>query len=244
MRTLLSDIIKESPTDFFRAGSTQAKNFNEIKKLANAGWKKESGRNKKWNCEFLADKLAMLWVLHQQASKSKQRSSARAGRSTSATSNNDLKRAFQRFKNVLTPCIKLYEEEQTRVLQIHHRTLSLDYQRSGTWLQDAVPFDVEKLDPDDYPACGVRCTMPVESLAEVNAANERERTSAGGEKFVAKSAKRGCYGFDQNCFGDANGAGCWKCVELAKEGAPISSEAKPGECRFGCGICTAVSAVQ
>ena len=80
-----------------------------------------------------------------------------------------------------------------------------------------MPFDFKKLDPDDCPACGVRCTMPVESLAEVNAANERERTSAGGEKFVAKSAKRGCYAFDQNCFDDANGVGCWKCVELAKE---------------------------
>ena len=90
MRTLLADIVKESATDFFCAGSTQAKNFNEIKKLANTGWKKESGRNKKWNCEFLADKLAMLWVLYQQASKSKQRSSARAGRSTSATSNSSL----------------------------------------------------------------------------------------------------------------------------------------------------------
>ena len=47
-------------------------------------------------------------------------------------------------------------------------------------LQDTFPFDVTKLDPEDCPVCGLRCTMVVGNLAEENASNERGRADAGG----------------------------------------------------------------
>ena len=76
----------------------------------------------------------------------------------------------------------------------------------------------------------------------MNAADSRLRKVAeanGGDgKFDATETKVGCYCWGQNCFGDRDGIGCWKCVNLAKEEGELSADAaEPGVCRFDCDIC-------
>jgi hypothetical protein len=50
--------------------------------------------------------------------------------------------------------------------------------------------------------------------------------------------KVGCYCWGQNCFGDRDGIGCWKCNDLAMEEGELSADAvEPGVCRFDCDVC-------
>jgi hypothetical protein len=78
---------------------------------------------------------------------------------------------------------------------------------------------------------------------DVNAADARLREAAkanGGDgKFEAAETKVGCYCWGQNCFGDRDGIGCWKCVDLGmKGGGKLSADAvETGVCRFDCDVC-------
>ena len=50
--------------------------------------------------------------------------------------------------------------------------------------------------------------------------------------------KVGCYCWGQNCFGDRDCIGCWKCVDLVmEEGELLADAAEPGVCRFDCDVC-------
>ena len=85
--------------------------------------------------------------------------------------------------------------------------------------------------------------MPMQNREGVNAADSRLReaaeTNGGDGKFEATETKVGCYCWGQNCFGDRDGIGCWKCVDLAMEEGELSAEdvVEPGVCRFDCDVC-------
>ncbi len=59
----------------------------------------------------------------------------------------------------------------------------------------------------------------------------------GDGKFEAATTKVDCYCFEQNCFGNEEGIGCWRCVELAREKGDDPPEVEPGLCRFKCEVC-------
>jgi hypothetical protein len=79
------------------------------------------------------------------------------------------------------------------------------------------------------------------SPTEINASNAGLRATAeangGDRKFVAKEKKVRCYCYNQNCFGDKSGIGCWWCVKLAMEKGDVLYEVEPGVCCFECNIC-------
>jgi hypothetical protein len=72
------------------------------------------------------------------------------------------------------------------------------------------------------PVCTHALTMQMQTHEDVNAANARLRevTEANDRdgKFEATETKVGCYCNGQNCFGDRDGIGCWRCVDLAMKG--------------------------
>ncbi len=122
-------------------------------------------------------------------------------------------------------------------------TLSLSLQLTGQRDQDQISWGLWAKCPSNCPVCIHASTMPMQSPAEINAANACLRAAAeadgGNGKFKAAVDKSGCYCFCQNCFGDKNGIGCWRCFELAtttKSDVP-SDEVEPGICRFDCGVC-------
>ena len=83
--------------------------------------------------------------------------------------------------------------------------------------------------------------MPMQDCEGVNAADSWLRKAAeanGGDgKFKPTETKVGCYCWGQNCFGDRDGIGCWKCVDLEMGGGELSADAvEPGVCRFDCDI--------
>ena len=89
--------------------------------------------------------------------------------------------------------------------------------------------------------------MPLQSRTEIIAGDARLRTAAealGGDGiFQPMESEVGCYCFNQNCFGDKSGIGCWWCVELAMEkGIVPSDEVEPGVCRFEYVVLIATSA--
>jgi hypothetical protein len=82
----------------------------------------------------------------------------------------------------------------------------------------------------------------MQSREGVNAANAQLREAAeanGGDgKFKATETKVGCYCWGKNCFGDRDGIGCWKCVDLAMKEGELSADAvETGVCRFDCDVC-------
>ena len=78
---------------------------------------------------------------------------------------------------------------------------------------------------------------------DVNAADARLREGAkanGGDgKFEATATKVGCYCWGQNCFGDRDGIGCWKCVNLAMKGDVelLADAVETRVCCFACDVC-------
>ena len=57
-RTMLLNIMKRTPEEFFLHGSTQFDDFKEIKAECYAGWYTSSCRLKLWTMTFTANKLA------------------------------------------------------------------------------------------------------------------------------------------------------------------------------------------
>ena len=91
--------------------------------------------------------------------------------------------------------------------------------------------------------CMHASTMPMQSQEGVHAADSRLREAAkanGGDgTFEATETKVGCYCWGQNCFGDMDGIGCWKCVDLAMEekGELSADVVELGVCCFDCDVC-------
>jgi hypothetical protein len=84
--------------------------------------------------------------------------------------------------------------------------------------------------------------MLLQSWDLIISGNERLHRAAeaeGGDgRFKPLETKVGCYCFDQNCFGDKSGIGCWWCVKLATEkGGDVPEEVEPGVCCLDCSIC-------
>ncbi len=65
---------------------------------------------------------------------------------------------------------------------------------------------------------------------------EAAEANGGDGKFEATETKVRCYCWGKNCFGDRDGIGCWKCVDLAmeEEGELSADVVGPGVCRFDC----------
>jgi hypothetical protein len=64
-------------------------------------------------------------------------------------------------------------------------------------------------------------------------------TNGGDGKFKATETKVGCYCWGQNCFGDRDGIGCWKCFNLAMKGEVelLADAVETRECCFACDVC-------
>ena len=227
MKKLLSRFVGRDAEEFFHPNTNERRDFESLLALVD-------GVNKqRWSQDFLADKLAILVVLQKKAEQRKGRGGGRASARTS------LRRAFAKLKEVYTPCWELFREEERRELNKVHRTPSLNRQLTGPRLQDNVVFDPLRRDKNNCPVCLCGSTMVVESDAAVNAANAAGRRAAsanGGDgRFVARSAKHGCFCFANDCHGAPDGKGCWRCEELTAGGAVPGGDGTM--CGFDCKIC-------
>jgi hypothetical protein len=232
----------------------QATAFENIILDCKVGWKTEPARNKKWNVRFVAKQLALLLMLRQQVKKAKEMACCDAAQqrtfcSESASGggvpkNNSLKQAFNKLWNAYKNPLRNYVVAKKKKDNAIYRTPSLSLQLNRQRDQDQVAWGSWTKCPTACLVCMHALTMPMQSPAEVNAANAWLRAAAeancGDGKFKGAVDKSGCYCFCQNCFGDENGIGCWHCFELASttksDDAP-SGEMEPGICWFDCDVC-------
>ena len=198
-------------------------------------------------CAFCCRALAILLVLRRQVEKEKE-ARAEVERSTRYASNGvpkatPLKCAFRKLWAKYEPSLKLYTQAERDAANVVHRTPSLSLQLTGARDQDHVPWGRWTKYESNCPVYTHASTMPMQNREGVHAADSRLREAAeangGNGKFEATEMKVGCYCWGQNCFGDRDGIGCWKCVDLATEEGELSADvAKPGVCRFDCDICS------
>ena len=262
---VLLRFVDEPAEIYFKRNSTQASAFKNIMFDCKSGWKPgqtEAARmaniKKKWKVRFVAEQLALLLVLRRQVEKAKKEKEEieqqRTLRSESASAsaggvpkNNALKRAFFKLWKMYETPLKNYVVAEKKRENATYRTPSLSFQLNGQRAQDLVPWGTWLKCPANCPSCGHTSTMPLQSPKEVVAENARRRAAAdaidGGDgKIKGVVDKSGCYCFFQNCFGDEDGIGCWRCFELARttksdEDAQPSGEMAQGICRFECDVC-------
>jgi hypothetical protein len=195
---------------------------------------------------FVAEHLALLLVLRRQVKKEKE-ARLEVEQSTWSASKGvpkatPLKRAFRKLWAIYTTPLKLYTQAERDEEYVVHRTPSLSLQLTGARDQDHVPLEKWTKYESNCPVCTHAWTMPMQSHEDVNAANawlrKASEANGGDEKFVATETKVGCYCYGQNCIGDKDGIGCWRCVDLAmKEGEFLADAVETGFCRFDCNIC-------
>ncbi len=246
---ILFNFIDQPAHDYFMSRSQQARAFDELKIVCKLGWTANSvtSRKKKWNVHFVAEHLAILLVLRRQVEKEKEarvevERSSRSASKGGVPKATSLKRAFRKLWRIYEPSLKLFTQAERDAENVVHRTPSLSLQLTGAHDQDHVPWGRWTEFESNCPVCTHASTMPMQSREDVNAANSRLREAAeanGGDgKFEAAEMKVGCYCWGQNCFGDRDGIGCWKCVDLAMEKGELSADAvEPGVCRFDCDVC-------
>jgi hypothetical protein len=237
-RTMLLDIISCPLEEYFLHGTSQATDFEKLKKQCHAGWTSALGRNWVWTMPYMAEKLALLLVLCEQVdSEKKVRASSHAGR---APSTNDLKRAFAKLYTAYDKSLHSYLETKSTKANKPIHLLSLNHQRMGTVLQYKFPWNQRKKDADGCPCCQHTATMAVESHANVNAKNRELRTKAsangGNGKFTAASALHGCYCYSNNCRGHQAECGCTECERKYADGERAINRG-PGVCGFDCVTC-------
>ena len=167
---------------------------------------------------FTAEYLALLLVLRRQVEKEKEKEEAYelSSRSTPGVpKNNFLKRAFRKLWKLYKNPLKLHADAERNAANVVHRTPSLCLQLTGARAQDHIPWMRFPKSQSNCPVpeCGHASTMPLQSRTEIIAGDARLRTAAealGGDGiFQPMESKVGCYCFNQNCFGDESGIGCW-----------------------------------
>ncbi len=160
-----------------------------------------------------------------------------------------LKRAFRKLWNTYQPSLKLYLKAEEDRKKVVHRTPSLSYQATGAHTQDHFQWGQWPKYESGCPVCLHPSTMRLQSQEEIDTADARQcaenmENNVIGTKGVA--TKTGCYCYDQNCHGDENGIGCWKCTKLAFSGVAPSmlDETVLGFlCRIGRDVCHCVCQV-
>jgi hypothetical protein len=77
---MLLNIISQPLEEYFLCGTRQAEDFQLLKKQCYAGWTSALNRSRVWTVPYMAKKLALLLVLHDQVdSEKKVRASSRVG---------------------------------------------------------------------------------------------------------------------------------------------------------------------
>jgi hypothetical protein len=245
---ILFSFIDQPGHDYFLSRLQQARVCKELKIVCKLRWTASSVtlRKKKWNVHFVAEYLALLLVLRRQVEKEKEARVEVEQYTRSASKGvpkaTPLKRAFQKLWALYKSPLKLYTRAERDAENIVHRTPSLSLQLTGARDQDHVPWGKWTRYELNCPVCTHASTMPMQSHEGVNAADAQLREAAeangGNGKFEATETKVGCYCWGQNCFGDRDGIGCWKCVDLVmKEGELLTDVVEPGVCRFDCDVC-------
>ncbi len=208
----------------------------------------------------MAETLALLLVLCRQTEKEKEQwENELAAQSATAKSTKSrtpkatalkrgtpkattLKHAFRKLWNTYQPLLKLYLKAEEDRKKVGHYTPSLCYQATGTYAQDHFQWGQWPKYESGCPACLHPSTMRLQSQEEIDAADAHQRVENMENNIIGTqgvATTTGCYCYDQNCHGDENGIGCWKCTELAFSGvAPSTSdETVPGFlCQFGCDV--------
>jgi hypothetical protein len=141
-RTMLLDIVSWPLEEYFLHGTSQATDFEKLKKQCHAGWTSASGRNRVWTMPYTAEKLGLLLVLRKQVnSEKKVRASSREG---GASATNDLKRSFTKLYAVYGKSLQSYLETKRAEANKSVRLPSLDRQLTGTLLQYKFPWNQRK----------------------------------------------------------------------------------------------------
>ena len=145
-RTMLLNIVKRPPEEYFLIGSKQLDDFKAVKAECYAGWSTSSARARVWTAAFTADKLARLLVLREQVDAEKKvraiAPSSRQNRGAAATPTppmNDLKRALKALFTAYDKCLTSYIEAKRAEANKSVRLPSLDRQLTGPLLQYDFP---------------------------------------------------------------------------------------------------------
>ena len=234
----LCKFMNECGVNAFRKGERRD-NFDDVVRQLKSTWKPtDSALLKAWPKYYCAKKLALLVHLHlEEQADSAARKAKDPNKYKGVVRNNGLRRLFRKLIQLYEPLPKKKVEKRRVELNKVHRTPSLNYQKSGTRMQDLVEFDRDLVDSDPCPVCGHYSTMLVDpnGNSKANAANERERRLAlaeGGDGVVrGTSAMKGCFCYKSVCIGDETGKGCAVCEVAVAEDPLIDLEETACKCR-------------
>jgi hypothetical protein len=196
---------------------------------------------------FVAEHLAYLLVLRRQVQNEKEVQEAN-NRSTwpamGVPKANNLKRASCKLWLAYKMPLKLYVQAEREAENIVHCMPLFCLQLTGPRVQDHIPWGkfLKFKSNCHVPKCVHALTMPLQSWDLIISGHKHllraVKADGGDGRFEPLETKVGCYCFNQNCFGDKSGIGCWWCVELVTEkGGDIPDEIEPGVCHFDCRIC-------
>ena len=152
-RTMLLNIVKRPPEEYFLHGSRQFDDFKAIKAECYAGWNTSSRRAKLWTTTFTADKFARLLVLREQVDAKKKIRPQHPCQDTPTPPMNDLKRSLKNLFTAYDKCLVPYIEARRAKANKSVRLPSLDRQLTGPLRQYDFPFNNRKKDLDGCPLC-------------------------------------------------------------------------------------------
>ena len=195
MREWLEEIVHQLFRDFFLNNSEQAKSFNDLKKVSVFKCTSKTTHFRKWTVDFVSDKMALLIELNQQIVNEKTAREKETGRVSRAPPKTKLRRAILKLVKEVSESCRLYDEDQ-RLMEngLMKMPCSLNLQKSGTRLQDALIFDPTMHDLTTCPVCHHMSTQTLECQLANNQAARAAASVAGGDgKFVGVSLNHGCF---------------------------------------------------
>ncbi len=231
----------ELPQDFFLNGSKQIDNFKLLMNVCRMPTLSKTSCIKKWTTDFVADKLAILLVLHQQVVDEREERKQYSLVGHYAQPRKKMRQTFATLHAKYLECKQQYAEDQCINMNHREQMPLLNCQAKGAYLQDGILWDPTKQDLTKCPVCPHCCTMIMDNMQAIHAYNQGRQYAAmancGNELFAAKLPKHGCFCYMVKCGGRPEGGNCPECIRLVMNGEKPSPSAGLGECGFLFGIC-------
>ncbi len=220
------------PQDIFLNGSKQIDNFKLLMNICRMATLLKTSCIRKWTTDFVADKLAILLVLHQQVMDEKEEQKRFGLVGHYAQPRKKLRQTFAALHAKYLECKQRYAEDQCINMIRREQTPLLNYQTKGAHLQDGILWDPTKRDVTKCPICPHCRTMIVDNMQAIHAYNQGGQDAAmangGNGLFAAKLPKHGCFCYMAMCGGHPDGGNSPECIQLEMNGERSSPSARPG----------------
>jgi len=205
----------------------------------------EAARNRNWTQPFTAEQLIRLHLLlkENKALLAKRRSSGR---------NSQQAASIAALTNMVEKAATHFDAQATVAKRRQSRGTGGLISQKNNRVQDIVPFDERKQDPEPCPVCKHHVCMPVDSAEEVTTRNKEavaqnrsvelqesnDKQTGKRKRDTGVSQRIACYCAKMSCLCRQDGSGCVVCVGLAASGilTKDSSGCKCFVCRCSCDV--------